>query len=393
MKFNILLILFILSGIISCDKEEFSGRQAETFIKYYGGDKPYAGSQVMAVSGGGYIVLGNIENTGRSMDICLIRTDMYGNSIGPVLVYGGLFDDFGYAIKKNDAGYVIAGSTKQSSLGDKEVYLIQINEAGDTLWTSVFGGDYDDEAYDVLILDNGKIVLTGYSEVSDNDANLLVAKTNALGVPEWQKNDYGFDNNEFGNSIIEAGDYFIIGGSTNSRPVGYTTYNGYLLQVTREGTNPSPISFGTEGDSEITSVVNAGNNTYYAVCNIESLQRDESEIRIIKFRHDNRDRIEIIWSEYYGEQLFNRIYGSKAGDNSLLLVGTAGSGSETGDLLLMKLDPEGNDPEYFYTGDGSSFVGTGIDFTSDNGYILSGTNFATENSVITLAKLNAEGRL
>ncbi|MBN2522930.1 MAG: hypothetical protein JXB24_06625 [Bacteroidales bacterium] len=391
MKYHNLLVIASFIILFSCDNEEFSPDQALSFIKYYGSNKPYAGVQVLTGDDGGYIVLGNFENPGRGQDICLVKTDKYGNTTGPVLAYGGLFDDFGYAISKNDAGYIIAGSTKASRLGDKNVYLIQINTEGDTLWTSAFGGDYDDEAFDVLVMDNGELVLTGYTNVSDNNSDLLVAKTSSSGEKQWFWGR-GYDKNEYGNTIVEAGNYFVIGGSTNSRPVGSTTYNKFLVQVTKEGTNPSPNYYVTNGDSEIASISVAGDNTYFAVCNIESVQRDESEIECIKFRHDSRDRIEIIWTKFFGEQLFNKVEFSRVKNNSLILAGTSGTNIETGDLLLVKLDMEGNTPEYAYKGDGVSFSGSGFDFTSDGGYIISGSNYSGENSVIALAKLNAEGK-
>ncbi|MBA7568335.1 hypothetical protein ES708_10056 [subsurface metagenome] len=392
---NLFLILPALF-VISCDKEEFSTGQSESFIKYYGSNKPYTGVSVLTTDDGGCIILGNFENPGRSQDICLIRTDQYGNTIAPVLTYGGLFDDFAYAIKKNDNGYVIAGSTKESSQGDKDIYLIQIDEAGDTLWTSSFGSNFnlDDEAFDVLVLDNGDLVLTGYSEILDDNnihSDLLIAKINAADSLLWYE-VHGQAKNEFGNAIIEAGDYFIIGGSTNSRPE-YNTYNGYMVQVTKEGTNPSPLFFGTEGDSEVTSIVDAGNNTYFAACNVQSPQKDESKVSIVKFNHDERDRITTLWTKDYGEQIFSKISFGRANNNAVYFIGTSGENIETGDILLLRLDPDGNFPEYFYAGDGISFTGSTFDFAANGGYILAGTNYSTENSVIALIRLNSEGTL
>ncbi len=392
MKYHKLLVILSFVVLFSCDNEEFSPDQALSFIKYYGSNKPYTGVQVLTGDDGGYIVLGNFENPGRSQDICLVKTDKYGNTTGPVLAYGGLFDDYAYAIKKNDAGYIIAGSTKASRLGDKNVYLIQINTEGDTIWTRTFGESYDDEAFDVLVLENGELVITGYTNESESNSELLVAKRTSAGQEVWFKPQRGYDKNEFGNAIIEAGNYFIIGGSTNSRPVGSTTYNKFLVQVTKEGTNASPYFYGTDGNSEISSISVAGDNSYFAVSNIESVQRDESEIECMKFKHDSRDRIEILWTKYYGEQAFNKTAFSRVKNNSLVMAGTSGTNTETGDLLLVKLDLEGNTPEYAYKGDGVSFLGSGFDFTPDGGYIITGSNYSGENSVITLAKLSAEGQ-
>lgn len=390
MKYFKLIIISALILVFACDKEEFSTHQAETFLKYFGSDSPYEGVQVLKADNGGYVILGNIENPGRSQDICLIRTDMYGNTIGPVLVYGGLFDDYGYAIKKNEAGYIIAGSTKDSRLGDKNAYLVQIDNAGVTLWTSIIGDNQEDEAYDVIVLDNHDLVLTGYSN-NENNSDLLIARTNSSGDSLWMRRHGLNNNNEIGNTIIQAGNYFIVGGSRNIS-TSESVRNGYLMQLTQQGTNPLPIPLETDGNSEVSSLTNAGTNTYYAACTSESLDNDQSTISLIKFRHDDRDRIEILWTNEYGEQLHNQAACVKAYDNSVVLSGTSGTNIGTGDLLLMKIDAEGNTPEYYYTGDGISFAGNGFDFTADGGYILTGTNYSSENGVITLVKLNNQGK-
>ncbi len=392
MKYFKLLLVLVLFVIYSCDKEEFYSGQAETFIKYFGGDKPYDGIQVLAADDGGYIVLGNIENLNRRQDICIIRTDMFGNTIGPIKVYGDNYDDFGYAIKKNNAGYIIAGSTKQTTTAPKQIYLIQIDNEGDILWTNSFGDKLDDEANDILVLDNQDLVITGYSKVSENNTDLFVAKASSSGDSIWMHN-HGLKFNEVGNTIVEAGNYFIIGGSRNSGSAENTTQSGYLLQVNNQGQNPLPIYFSTDGASEITSIVNAGNNNYYAACTLESELRDKSKISIINFKHDNNNNIVTLWSKEYGEGTFNTASYVRSNNNSVTVVGTSGTNIETGDLLLMNIDLEGNSPEYIYTGDGISFAGKGFDFTSDGGYIITGSNYSNENSVIALAKLNNKGKL
>ena len=59
----------------------------------------------------------------------------------------------------------------------------------------------------------------------------------------------------------------------------------------------------------------------------------------------------------------------------------------------MNIDFEGNSPEYNYVGDGISFAGRSFDYTPDGGYIITGSNYSSTNSVITLAKLDNEGKL
>lgn len=393
MKYFKLYIFLIFLFIFSCDKEEFDSGQAETFIKYFGGDRPYDGIQVLSADDGGYIILGNIENSNRHQDICIVRTDVYGNTVEPIKVYGSFYDDYGYAIKKNNDGYIIAGSTKMTNTSDKEIFLVQIDNAGTEIWSRSFGSERDDEAFDILVLDNQDLVLTGYSKVSENNTDLMIAKTNSAGDSLWMRTQGLLDENEIGNSIVEAGSYFIIGGSRNTGSSENATQNGYLVQVTDQGRNPLLVTFDTDGASEISSVVDAGNNNFYAACTVESELRDRSKINIINFRHNTDNEIDTIWTKEYGEGIFNRTSYIRANNNSVTVVGTSGTNIASGDLLLLNIDLEGNSPEYNYTGDGNSFIGNGFDFTSDGGYIITGSNYSNGNSVITLAKLNSGGKL
>jgi hypothetical protein len=61
-------------------------------------------------------------------------------------------------------------------------------------------------------------------------------------------------------------------------------------------------------------------------------------------------------------------------------------------MLILKTDISGDNPKYFYVGDGTSFRGNGLSITPDGGYIITGSNYINSvNSVITLCKLNSEG--
>ena len=393
MKYFKLYIVLLFLVVNSCDKEEFYSGQAETFIKYFGGERPYEGIQVLATDDGGYIVLGNIENSNRRKDICIVRTDMYGNTIGPIKVYGSFYDDYGYAMKKNDAGYIIVGSTKTTNSSDKQVYLVQIDNSGDTLWTASYGFPLDDEANDIIVLDNQDLVITGYVKVSENNTDFLVAKFSSLGDSLWMLHLGVPIYNEIGNTIIKAGNYFIIGGTRNNDLTNSSNYNGFLAQVTDMGSTPLIIPFNTDGSSEINSIVSTGNNAYYAVCTVESESGNESKINIIKFKHDNDNSPETLWNKEYGERTFNSASYIRANNNSVAVIGTSGTNIDAGDLLLMNIDFEGNSPDYNYVGDGVSFAGRGFDFSSDGGYIITGSNYSIGNSVITLAKLDNEGKL
>ena len=61
--------------------------------------------------------------------------------------------DYGNGIcvqQTNDGGYVVVGYTFDfGSNYYTDVYLIRTDETGDTLWTKVLGGDYEDPGWSV----------------------------------------------------------------------------------------------------------------------------------------------------------------------------------------------------------------------------------------------------
>jgi hypothetical protein len=77
-------------------------------------------------------------------------------------------------------------------------------------------------------------------------------------------------------------------------------------------------------------------------------------------------------------------------------IAGVGSKTETGndDLLLLLLDASGNETSRRIFGDEGFQVGEGLDLTpSDNGLIIVGTNGSEDNSMVSLLKTDASGKL
>jgi hypothetical protein len=78
---NFLFIFFplILFTILSCDKEEISNKQAESFVKYYGGSLLDEGIRVLSLENKGYLLVGTMETPDIGKQICGIATEEFGN--------------------------------------------------------------------------------------------------------------------------------------------------------------------------------------------------------------------------------------------------------------------------------------------------------------------------
>ena len=91
----------------------------------------------------GYVV--DIDNEGERTRLCR---------------YGGKDDDKLYDILKTDDGYLLAGESE--SLREDEwfdAYIVSIAENGKLLWQNTYGGRYDEKVFDIVVDDDGYVIV------------------------------------------------------------------------------------------------------------------------------------------------------------------------------------------------------------------------------------------
>jgi hypothetical protein len=124
-------------------------------------------------SDGGYILAGWAKihvtsNDSSYEDMLIIKTNSLGNAIWS-RHYGGINSQKAWSIKNTfDGGFIVAGWTDIFPLGS-QIYLIKLNQDGDTLWTRTYGYLCNDGATSVLELPNHNIVIGG--SITDGRCN------------------------------------------------------------------------------------------------------------------------------------------------------------------------------------------------------------------------------
>ncbi len=112
----------------------------------YGGPMNDWGAYVQQTRDAGYIVTGlkDADGYGYQGDLWLLKTDSLGDTIW-TRSYGlpGLTDR-GQFVYEMDSGYMILGETESQGAGGRDVWILRIDESGDTLWTKTYGDSTDD---------------------------------------------------------------------------------------------------------------------------------------------------------------------------------------------------------------------------------------------------------
>lgn len=198
--------------------------------KCYGGTKIDIARSIIQTSDGGYMVAGqtsssdvNVSFNNGYVDCWLIKLDENGGIIWEKS-YGGMdLDICSSLIATKDGGFAMAGySTELSgSIRNLDYWIMKVDEAGVLLWEKYLGSDKSDRPSKILETRDEELVVIGYSYLVYGDKDLYLVKLNNNGDLLAQKY-YGGLGSDSGSDIIQtADDGFVISGSFESINRGY----------------------------------------------------------------------------------------------------------------------------------------------------------------------------
>ncbi|PZF74060.1 T9SS type A sorting domain-containing protein [Taibaiella soli] len=141
--------------------------------KFWGGSGSDRGYGIIPDGNGGYTIDGDVMSTDGDAygavygphDCFVINVDSIGNT--------RWFKRFGSSgsvqylnrIGKTANGYFVAGFASgdgahvHGSLGDNDIWVMKLNNTGDTVWTRVFGGSYLDRNVSIAVTNDGGVFM------------------------------------------------------------------------------------------------------------------------------------------------------------------------------------------------------------------------------------------
>lgn len=193
---------------------------------------------VAAGSSGG--VGGIITSNHGLLDLWILKINKFGNFEWQKN-YGGSDYDLGWSIaEKNSNGYIIAGKTYSNNFdvhgfkGSEDVWLLNLNSNGDTLWTKTYGGSSGDEGTVIKRTDDNNFIIGGLSQSNDGDvsynhgsgySDCWLFKIGLSGNILWEKS-FGGSLNESISDVEQTNDGFIFCGTANSANGDLTINHG-----------------------------------------------------------------------------------------------------------------------------------------------------------------------
>ncbi|OYD17095.1 hypothetical protein CH333_01950 [candidate division WOR-3 bacterium JGI_Cruoil_03_44_89] len=358
------MIMLLWMGIILANGPD------TLWTRTYGGDSAEVGYSVQQTYDEGYIITGYTKSFGAGLsDVYLIKTDEYGDTTW-TKTYGGSNADVGYSVQQtSDSGYIIAGYTKSFGEGREDVYLIKTDENGDVIWSKTYGGPYIDVGRSVQQTSDSGYIVAGWTKLGNSgDYDVYLIQTDARGDTLWTRkygtSICGWRSDDRGYSVQQTSDSgYIITGYTD-----FPTVDGPCVYL---------IKTEAGGDTIWTKVYGSGASMFIGY----SLQQTIDGGYIIAGLYDDYykgSHIYLIKTDSIGNTIWTGIYGGCAGysvqqtpDGGYIVAGvTAFSG--WADINLVKIDSIGDTIWTKIYGGTEADEGWSVRKTFDGEYIVAG---------------------
>jgi hypothetical protein len=346
----------------------------------YGWPQRDEGYSVQQTTDGGYIVAGWTIPIQNAIQVYLIKTDAFGDTLW-TRTYGGANVDEGNSVQQTqDGGYIVAGYT--NSFGDAygDVYLIKTNPLGDTLWARTYGGTGIEEGYSVQQTTDGGYIIAGvnipYGSIYDN---IYLIKTNDAGDTLWTRTYSGTGtDSKYGYSVQQTSDGgYIVAGETH--------FQVYLIKTNALGDTLWSKTYGGNYGYSVQQTSEGG----YIVAGGTYSVGDSDQVYLIKTNTSG----DPLWTRTYGG--IHNDYGysvRQTSDGGYIVAGTTYAFGNLTQVYLIKTNAFGDTLWTKTYGGGGHEAGNSAQQTTDGGYIVAGYTYSFGNGEqVYLIKTDANG--
>ncbi|MGB0523661.1 MAG: aryl-sulfate sulfotransferase [Flammeovirgaceae bacterium] len=190
--------------------------------KFYGDKRWDEAFSIVEAKDGGFAIAACVNKRNENDDIHLFKIDKQGEVLWDTIL-GGDGRDKAHGIYSLRNGDILAVGYYSLTKEEKENgWAGRFSLDGDLIWEYKFGGEATDALHDAVELENGQIILVGFtrSHNEKHQADLWVVKLNADGQVIHEKT-FGEHKFEKGRKIVQTRDGgFAIAGFTLSKGMG-----------------------------------------------------------------------------------------------------------------------------------------------------------------------------
>jgi Tol biopolymer transport system component len=221
--------------------QPMEGSSASTWVRLYEQDPQVAAQSALQTGDGGFLLVGSTNYTHNDTareDIWLCQTDAAGEVLWQRTHGGEAFDRAQAIISAADGGFVILAETESYGAGGRDIYVLKVDEAGNEIWSQRMGGPERERAGDIQpVADGGYVVVGSTSSYGSGTQDLFLIRLDAEGQELWSQ-AYGGEFIEEGHAVHQTldGGFLVLGEVLHGEGAyGYQDPDIFLLRTDAAG--------------------------------------------------------------------------------------------------------------------------------------------------------------
>lgn len=333
----------------------------------FGGPEREVINDVVQATDGGFIALAEKYQLNKTQGefLTLLKTDGSGNLQWKKIYDEGGHETEGFAMAATpDGNYIITGIVRNLNAasdalftmksGGQSLFLLKIDINGNKIWSRKFSqamGIISSTGVAITVTKDGSYLVGGnitrndeedgieknIESVSDDESrNLLLIKVNPDGSLQWAK-EYAGNRVTAGFSVIEKreGGFAVTGICTPSQT---NNIDYFVMSLAADGSVKWSKYFGGNKFDAVTDILQTRDGGLIVSGMTNSFGAGAGDALVFKTDHAGN----LIWAKTYGT--LSGEYGTRMAlaQDGIVLTGEASVGKESFEVLLMKLDFEGN---------------------------------------------------
>lgn len=218
---------------------------------------------IASTSDGGFVCGGWMrDSVTLDQQFWLYRMNGSGDSLWS-RAYGHQFANQGRTVvQATDGGYAIAGRAHSlpGGFGETDWWILKTNTNGDSVWSQIIGGPFEDSCFDMILTANGNYLMIG-NGLTDSTREGRVAEISATGAVLWSAAYTPEVSTELESVIISDNGYLLCGSASPRNG----TYDVLIMEIDLTGNELWHRTFNLiPGRNDYATTIRPdGNGSYY----------------------------------------------------------------------------------------------------------------------------------
>ena len=287
-------------------------------------------------------------------------------------IYGGEDDDIANGVVMLENGdSAIVGECKSYNAQRSDICVTRINSEGQTKWRKLLGGKKSDRGISISRAKDGSLLILGSGKsFNDNgDRDLYVAKLSLEGKLLWKKT-FGGDRDEYAGGIAGTNDggVLIVGNTESFSKKGYKDI--YIVRLNSDGKMLTTKTIGGKLNDEANSLTRTADGNFMMVGSREVTRSGDADFFLMKLNQNGQK----IWARTLGQNENDVLMAvAPTPDGGVVATGkTRSYNSVQTDLAVMNFNKDGKLIWFKIYGFKYYDEGNAVTMTKDGGYVVAG---------------------